>query len=178
MQWDRNNKACKQAQVCDVFLCHHGETKRGLVSHLERRLLRACFDVFADFSMERGGAAWERILAKLRDARCIVVVLSLDFEASWYCLEELRVAIERQNVVLPIFLDREPAHWDEALLQSSFDKLCAEKLSTDVAILEQWRSALGGEGLGGIAGFVHKYDRECALFNTHTSCVSITSLVK
>ena len=163
---------CTQAQVCDVFLCHRGETKRGLVSHLERRLQRACFDVFADFTMEKGGAAWEKILAKLRGARCIIVVLSSDFEASWYCLEELCIAVERRDFVLPVFLDREPAEWNDATLQSTFKTLCAENPSTDATTVEHWRNALGGEGVGGIAGFVHNHDIECVLSNAHTFCVS------
>ena len=157
-----------------MFLCHRGETKRGLVSHLERRLQHASFDVFADFTMEQGGAAWEKILAKLRGARCIIIVLSLDFEASWYCLEELCIAVERRNVVRPIFLDREPAQWDDALLQSTFDKLCAKKPSTAAATLERWRSALGDNGVGGIPGLEHRCDRECVLLKSLCSLTQIS----
>ena len=157
-----------------MFLCHRGETKRGLVSHLEGRLQHASFDVFADFTMEQGGAAWEKILAKLRGARCVIIVLSLDFEASWYCLEELYNAMERRNIVLPIFLDREPAQWDDALLQRTFDKLCAKKPSTDAATLERWRSALGASGVGGITGRLHKRDTECVLLKSLCSLHQIS----
>ena len=154
--------ACTQAQGCAVFLFHRGETKKGLVSHLERRLQHAMYDVFADFTMDKGGTAWQNILVKLRGACCTIVVLSLDFEASWYCLEELCVALEgrRQgrSIVLHIFLDREPGIWDDALLQSTFEALCNEKSSTDAAALERWRNALGVEGVAGIAGFEHRRD--------------------
>lgn len=153
-----------------MFLCHRGETKRGLVSHLEGRLRRASFDVFADFTMEQGGVAWEKTLTKLRGARCIIVVLSVDFEASWYCLEELCVAMERREIVLPIFFYREPAEWDDVLLLSTFEKLRANQKRTDAATLERWRSALGGQGVGAIGGWVHRRDTECVLLNFVECC--------
>lgn len=114
-----------------------------------------------DFTLEQGGAAWETILAKLRGARCIIIVLSANFEASSFCLEELCIALERPRVVLPLFLDRDFTNWDDARLQSTFKALCAKNPSTDAALLERWRSALGSEGVEGIPGFVHRSDIEC-----------------
>ena len=111
--------------------------------------------------MEQGGAAWETTLAKLRGARCVIVVLSTNFKASRYFLEEL--CVKRRDIILPIFLDRDPAQWDGALLLSTFGTLCAEEPSTYASEVERWRIALGASGVEGIGGLLHKRDTECVL---------------
>ena len=139
------------------------EYQAGLCQPPGKAFAERFLDVFADYLLKPGCGAETAFEAKLRGARCVVVVLSVNFEASSYCLEELCVALERRSFVLPIFLDREPAEWDDALLRNTSETLCSKKSSTDAAALERWRMALGTEGVGGIAGWVHRRNTECVL---------------
>lgn len=76
----------------DVFVCHRGETKRKLVSHVKARLQRSSLHVFVDYELEKGGDSWQNILESLRRARRVLAILSPEFERSPWCLEELWAA--------------------------------------------------------------------------------------
>ena len=93
----------------DVFICHRGETKRNLVSHVKARLQRSCLRVFVDYELEKGGDSWQTILESLRGAQRVLVILSPGFESSPWFLEELWAATQRpdtDNIVLPILRQR------------------------------------------------------------------------
>ena len=77
-------------ELCDVFLSHRGpDTKHGLVGHIHCRLERAQLKTFMDADLEAGNFSWDTILAKLRGARTVLLVLSPKFQTSWWCAAEL-----------------------------------------------------------------------------------------
>ena len=124
-------------QACDVFICHRGPTVKGnLVGHIKERLQRANLAVFVDYGMRKGVESWPHVVATLRGARGVLVLLTSDFEESPWCLEEVRaIAVRldearaggaRQVAALPVFIDRQ-ASWDQGKLLAAFTKLSAEK---------------------------------------------------
>ena len=138
-------------QACDVFICHRGpEVKRNLVGHIKERLQRANLIVFVDYELRKGVESWPSILAMLRGARRVLILLTPGFEESPWCLEEARAAAARLDAVLPVLLDRE-ASWDPEKLwaaydvfsaESDFDQLRAEKPGLAALLVKHWRGAL------------------------------------
>ena len=69
-----------------MFISYRGpDTKHGLVGHIHSRLQRGNLTVFMDADLEAGNAAWDTILANLRGARTVLLVLSPKFQTSWWC---------------------------------------------------------------------------------------------
>ena len=133
-------------------------SRRGLVSHIVKRLKRANLEVFVDYEMAKGKEAWALILAKLRGAHRVLLVLSPGFEESPWCLEEARVAAERCDAVLPVFFDREPGDVDAALLQRAWQKLRHEQPSASADTPELWQAAM--RSTSGVSGWVYRSTTE------------------
>ena len=126
-----------RGQACDVFICHRGpEVKGNLVGHIKERLQRANLIVFVDYGMRKGVESWPHVLATLRGARGVLILLTPGFEESPWCLEEARAvaarldearaAGARQSAVLPVFIDRE-ASWDEGKLRAAFQRVLSRQ---------------------------------------------------
>ena len=154
--------ASSPGQACDIFICHRGPDVKGdLVGHIEERLKRANLIVFVDYGMPKGVVgSWAHVLATLRGARGVLILLTPGFEESPWCLEEARAVAARlsepraagaaQVAVLPVFIDRRDK-WDEETLPAAlnefaadrdFDQLREEEPQTAANILAHWRSAL------------------------------------
>ena len=150
-------------QACDVFICHRGpEVKRSLVGHIKGSLQRANLTVFVDYELREGVMSWPHILATLRGARRVLILLTPAFEESPWCLEEARTAAARPDAVLPIFIDRE-ASWDagklraalnEFMLDRDFHQLRAKEPGLAAEIMMHWRTAL--DSVAGISYLTHK----------------------
>ena len=157
------------AQPCDVFICHRGpDTKLNLVSHIWQSFKgrAADLEVFLDSNLPKGSSSWQTIQEKLRGARCVLVILSRNFEPSYFCLEEVTIALERSSFICPIFSDREPGTVDDAALQRTYETARLAQLDVSVNTVSRWRKALKSlEGIAGKAGWVH---------NSRTECVSRT----
>ena len=148
--------------ACDVFVSHRGpDVKRELVSHIVDRLQRVGISVFVDYNMEKGCVSWPTILAHLRGAKRVLLLLTPQFEESPWCLEEVRVMAERREAVLPIFVDREPGYVNKGSLRSAFDAFCKDVPDAEAGAVQKWHAAL--ESIAGISGWVHKHKTECAL---------------
>ena len=144
----------------DVFVSHRGpDVKRELVSHIVDRLQRVGITVFVDYNLEKGCLSWPTILAHLRGAKRVLLVLTPHFEESPWCLEEVRVMAERLEAVLPIYVDREPGSINEGSLQHAFDKFRKDRPDADGAIVQQWLAAL--ESVSGISAYLHKHKEMC-----------------
>lgn len=138
-------------QACDVFICHRGpDVKNNLVGHIKERLERANLAVFVDYGMGIGLDSWPHILATLRGAHRVLILLTRGFEKSPWCLEEARAAAARLDTVVPVFIDRKDS-WDSWKLWSAknkflFDKdfcrLRAENPGLANNVVEHWRKAL------------------------------------
>ena len=151
-----------EEQARDVFVSHRGpDVKKKLVSHVVSRLRRVSLSVFVDYDIEKGCVSWPTILAHLRGAKCVLLLLTPGFEESPWCLEELRVMAERREVVLPVFIDREPGKVNEGCLRRASIKFRPNQPDAQVSIAQQWRSAL--QSLSGVSGWVHKSEVKCVL---------------
>ena len=134
--------------------------KGNLVGHIKERLQRANLTVFVDYDMRKGIESWAHVLATLRGARGVLLLMTGDFEESPWCLEEARAVAARldegrmagaqQGFVLPVFIDRE-TRWDEGKLAAAFctfstdrdfDQLRAEEPGVAANIVELWRKSL------------------------------------
>lgn len=91
------------------------------------------------------------------------------------CLEELRIAAERREHILPIFCDVEPGSLDPVSLKQSYDDMKRDLPDTPEDTLKQWEDALSWvRGVSGVTGWVHSSTLTCA---TATSCAVMVNLV-
>ena len=155
-------------QACDVFICHRGpEVKRSLVGHIKQSLERANLIVFVDYEMRKGVLSWPHIVATLRSARYVLILLTPGFEESPWCLEEARAAAARLDAVLPVFIDRE-ASWDEGKLRAAFKEFSTGKNTHQLPfiapvsgdVITQWRTAL--DSVAGISYLTHSSESRCS----------------
>ena len=79
-------------------------------------------------------------------------------------MEELRIAVERREHVLPIFCDVEPGSLDMGSLKQSYDDMKSDLPDTPQDTLQRWVDALSWvRGVSGVTGWVHSSAKECAL---------------
>ena len=160
------------ARPCDVFVSHRGpDTKLKVVSHIYQsfKSSAADLDVFIDSYLPKGSNSWQTIREKLCGARCVLVVLSQNFEQSYFCLEEICIALERSAFIYPIFFDREPGSVDDAALQRTYEAACDKQLDVSAETVSRWRKALKSlEGIAGKAGWVHDSNAECVPLNVRS----------
>ena len=161
-------------QACDVFICHRGPVKHNLVETIKERLERANLTVFVDYKMRKGLFSWPHVLATLRGARRMLILLTPDFEESPWCLEEARAAVVRQDAVLPVFIDRK-ASWDDEKLLAAFNEFAAdrdfqqlrsEERALASGLLEIWRKAL--DAVACVSYMMHSSTARC---DDHVSAV-------
>jgi hypothetical protein len=135
--------------------------KTGFVGHLVKALRDSNVSTFVDYELEPGSPSWPQIQACLRAARKQVIVISPDFAGSWWCLEELRTAMETRSRVLPIFWGTKPGSINQALLNKSLIKMCKDLPQAPAERLEEWRSALQWvKGVAGVTGWEHEPGKE------------------
>ena len=113
--------------------------------------------------MRKDGEPWPHVLATLRGARGVLLLLTPGFEESPWCLEEARAVAARldeargnsaaQDATLPVFIGRE-ASWDEEKLLAAFVEFWAGPEHSDFAqqraeepelaagLVERWREVL------------------------------------
>ena len=153
--------------------------KRNLVGHIKKCLERANLTVFVDYEMRKGVHSWPHILATLRGARRVLMMLTPDFEESAWCLEEARAAAEQLDAVLPVVIDRE-ASWDEGKMRAAMGAFTANRdfsqLRTEVPelaadILQHWRSALDSAA-GNSYFLMHSSKDRCEICSLTVVCIT------
>jgi hypothetical protein len=149
----------------DVFISHRGpDVKTGFVSHLVNRLHGSNVSTFVDYELRPGSPAWPQIQACLRAARVQLVIISPDFAGSWWCLEELRIAMQTRSRVLPIFWGTKPGSFRRKVLEKSFAKMQGDLPETPDERLDEWMSALSWmTGVAGVTGYEHTPGKGWAL---------------
>ncbi|KAG5514279.1 hypothetical protein RHGRI_035623 [Rhododendron griersonianum] len=99
----------------DVFLSFSGvNTRKKFTSHLLAVLERHGFHTFFDDKeLKRGEYIGYELLKAIKESRISLVVLSKNYAASRWCLDELVKIMEcrktLQQIVLPIFYNVEPS---------------------------------------------------------------------
>lgn len=81
----------------DVFVSHRGpDTKRNFVEYLQLALPGR--NIFVDrVSLRKADVGWETIVGALSTARIVLIVLSPEYQRSFWCLEELRIAFQQRE---------------------------------------------------------------------------------
>ncbi|KAG5514369.1 hypothetical protein RHGRI_035695 [Rhododendron griersonianum] len=134
----------------DVFLSFNGvDTRNNFTSHLLAALERHGFHTFRDDAkLNRGEYIGYELLKAIEESRISLVVLSKNYAASRWCLDELVKIMDcrktLQQVVLPIFYNVEPSDVkvQKGSLAEAFAKHegCLKEGSN--GRLEKWREAL------------------------------------
>ncbi|XP_019093831.1 PREDICTED: probable disease resistance protein RPP1 [Camelina sativa] len=102
-------------QRYDVFLSFRGaDTRKSFVSFLYRELESKRIRTFKDDKeLERGRPISPELLQAIKGSRIAVVVVSVNYPASPWCLEELREILKLQKLglltVIPIFYQMDPS---------------------------------------------------------------------
>ncbi|KAM0003512.1 putative TIR domain, P-loop containing nucleoside triphosphate hydrolase [Helianthus debilis subsp. tardiflorus] len=103
------------SQGCDVFLSFRGEdTRTGFTSHLYEALIRKRIRTYKDDrSLEIGNFIAPALLEAIEASRYAVVVLSSNFAASQWCLEEIAKVVDCMEsgklTVIPVFYHVSPS---------------------------------------------------------------------
>ncbi|KAM7466871.1 hypothetical protein LguiB_014433 [Lonicera macranthoides] len=141
----------------EVFLSFRGEdTRTKFTDHLYAALIGSGFRTFRDNEgIERGENIKSELQRAIKQSRISLVVISENYAASGWCLDELVLILECKrtfgHVVLPLFYDVDPSHVRKQIggFAEAF-KVHEDKynLETDarkrewLGKLEGWRAAL------------------------------------
>ncbi|XP_058197284.1 disease resistance protein RPV1-like [Rhododendron vialii] len=136
----------------DVFLSFSGiDTRNNFTSHLLSALERHGFHTFRDnTNLNRGEDIGYKLLKAIEDSRISLVILSRNYAASRWCLDELVKIMEcwktLQHIVFPIFYGVGPTdvRAQKGSLAEAFDKH-AERFKDQSSLgskVEKWKEAL------------------------------------
>ncbi|KAI5392070.1 disease resistance protein RUN1 [Lathyrus oleraceus] len=155
--WDDHEYNSNIFRNHDVFLGFRGEdTRASFTSHLSASLQNAGIMVFKDDqSLQRGDHISSALLRGIYGSRISIIVFSVNYAGSRWCLQELvRIMECKRNVdhvVLPVFYGVDPSEvrrqtgeFGKAFGNSTFE--------LDNFMKQSWRDAL--HDAGGLAGFV------------------------
>lgn len=133
----------------DVFLSFRGEdTRKTFTGHLYAALTAAGISTFIDDDdLPRGENISSELFRAIQGSRISVIVLSRNYGASTWCLEELEKIMECKtsvgHMVLPIFYDVDPS--EVRRQKGSFAEAFRnheERLGSDSDKVLSWRKAL------------------------------------
>lgn len=102
-------------QIFDVFLSFRGaDTRKNFISFLYKALESKGIRTFKDDKeLERGRPISPELLQAIKGSRIAVVVVSVNYAASFWCLEELKEILKLENqgllTVIPIFYEIDPS---------------------------------------------------------------------
>ncbi|XP_019083324.1 PREDICTED: TMV resistance protein N-like isoform X1 [Camelina sativa] len=131
----------------DVFLSFRGlDTRRNLISFLYNELIRRNIRTFKDDKeLERGRRISPELVRAIQESRFAVVVVSVNYAASPWCLEELVKIMDFENkgsiTVMPVFYGVDPCHVRRqiGLVEEQFKK---HEDREDHEKVLSWRQAL------------------------------------
>lgn len=134
-------------QKFDVFLSFRGaDTRKNFISFLYKELESRGIRTFKDDKeLERGRPISPELLQAIKGSIIAVVVVSVNYPASFWCLEELReiLKLEKQGLltVIPIFYEIDPSAVGRqiGLVSKQFKK--HEKRQSRERV-KSWREAL------------------------------------
>ena len=133
----------------DVFLSFRGEdTRNNFVGHLYTALDNKGICTFKDDEkLQRGTSIESELFKAIEESRFAVVILSIDYASSSWCLIELAKIIECMEktglTVLPVFHRVDPS--DVRHLKGVFEKAFVEhsvRFEDKIDEVNNWRDAL------------------------------------
>lgn len=133
----------------DVFLSFRGpDTRNGFTDHLYNALQRGGINTFRDDrQLERGKTISPELSRAIEQSRFLVVILSRNYAASTWCLDELAKIVGCANqgagqTVLPVFYNVEPSHVRRQTQSFEEDFATHERVFKDnTEKVQTWRNA-------------------------------------
>lgn len=131
----------------EVFVSYNGDdTRTSFTDHLFAALKRHEIRAFRDDKkLERGKDIWTELEKAIETSRIAVIVFSINYAASSWCLDELAKIMEckrrLQQIVLPIFYNVKPSKLHA--LKGNLAQVFAshvERFGEDK--VQRWRAAL------------------------------------
>ncbi|CAH2066989.1 unnamed protein product [Thlaspi arvense] len=142
-------------QRFDVFLSFRGaDTRKNFVSFLYKELEAKGIRTFMDDKeLVRGRAISPELRQAIKSSRYAIVVVSANYPASSWCLEELRAILKLHEkgllTVMPIFYEVDPSHVGRQIGEVAKQFKKHEKRNNRDKV-KSWRSAL--TKLAGLSG--------------------------
>ena len=132
----------------DVFLNFRGEdTRDGFTGNLYHALKRKGIHTFIDDRLHRGEEITPALLEAIDKSRIAIVILSVNYASSTFCLEELVKILEfikqKNRLVLPIFYKVDPS--DVRHTRKSYQEALAKheaNFKNKGQKVRNWKSAL------------------------------------
>ncbi|GLT86357.1 hypothetical protein SLE2022_045020 [Rubroshorea leprosula] len=145
----------------DVFLSFRGEdTRHGIIKNLYNSLQSHGVRVFMDDDcLRRGEEISPSLIQAIEDSAASIVIISPDYAASRWCLEELARICELKRLMLPVFYRVDPS--DVRHQRESFKvafKDYEERFKSEEKKVSRWKDAMGK--VANTAGWVFNGETE------------------
>ncbi|MED6161373.1 hypothetical protein PIB30_060186 [Stylosanthes scabra] len=150
------------AWTYDMFISFRGQdTRYSFTGYLYEALCNKGIHTFIDDEeLPKGDEITPSLLSTIQDSRIAIVVLSLNYAAASFCLDELVQILhciqENHRLVLPIFYKIDP--FDIRHLNKSFGEAMAkheERFKNDMNKVQKWKKAL--HQVANLSGYHFKY---------------------
>ena len=133
----------------DVYLNFRGEdTRKKFTDHLYTSLKQKGISTFRDDEkLKQGTSIASDLLKAIEESRFAIVILSIDYASSKWCLIELTKIVECMEktglVVLPVFhyVDPSDVRNHKGTFAEAFDRH-EESFKDNMGIVETWKAAL------------------------------------
>ncbi|CAI9268757.1 unnamed protein product [Lactuca saligna] len=102
--------------IYDIFLSFRGiDTRNNFIAYLHEALTKANITTFLDNEEIKAGEDLKLELeSAIKASRASIIVLSINYATSTWCLDELVLILEQRmtsnHIVIPIFYHVEPTH--------------------------------------------------------------------
>ncbi|KAJ4910733.1 Disease resistance protein (TIR-NBS-LRR class) family [Raphanus sativus] len=150
-----SSSSVSRSWMYHVFLSFRGEdVRKGFLSHVLKELKSKGIIPFVDNEIKRGESVSPVLVAAIRQSRVAIVLLSLIYASSSWCLDELveimKCREEDQQTVMTIFYEVDPSDVRKQTgdFGKAFDENCVGKTEE---VKQAWRQAL--KDVAGIAGY-------------------------
>ncbi|PNX98168.1 resistance protein [Trifolium pratense] len=142
--------------VYDVFLSFRGEdTRYGFTGNLKKALVDKGVRTFMDdVELQKGDEITPSLLNAIESSKIAIVVLSKNYAASSFCLQELSKILDSMKVkcVLPVFYKVEPS--DVRKLEKTYGEAIAKHKVSSNPNTDKWKASL--HQVADLSGFHYK----------------------
>ncbi|CAL9215360.1 unnamed protein product [Arabidopsis halleri] len=134
-------------QKFDVFLSFRGkDTRRTFISFLYKELIRMSIRTFKDdVELKSGRRIASDLLMAIENSKIAVVIVSKNYPASPWCLQELEMIMDVEKkgslIVMPIFYNVEPAHVRRQI-EKVAEQFRKHEMRENYETVVSWRQAL------------------------------------
>ncbi|MED6119979.1 hypothetical protein PIB30_016780 [Stylosanthes scabra] len=146
----------------DVFISFRGEdTRYGFTGNLYKALCdKGIHTFFDDNELQSGEEITPALLKAIQESRIAIIVLSPDYAASSFCLDELVKVLDcikdTNRLVLPVFYEVDPS--DVRHQRNSYGEAMAKhekRFKDDLNKVQKWKEAL--HQVANLSGYHFKY---------------------